>query len=227
MYDRTEMLVGSEKLNRLKNSAVIVFGLGGVGGYAVEAFARAGVGRIGIVDFDIVDVTNINRQIIALRSTVGKYKTDVFRDRVADINGEIIVDSYKEKLTGGNIGIFPLSEYDYIVDAVDDVPGKIALIEKAKTIGTPIISSMGTGNKLDPSKFKVCDISRTHTCPLAKKIRRELSERGIEDVKVLFSDEPPGKFESGAGGPASIAFVPAVAGLLIAGEVTRSLLLMD
>ena len=221
VYDRTEKLIGPDKLKIIKNSGVIVFGLGGVGGYAVEAFARAGVGRMGIVDFDVVDVTNINRQIIALGSTIGKYKTDVFVSRISDINKEIRVDAFKEKLSEGNVDCFFLGEYDYIVDAVDDVAAKVALIEKAKALNIPIISSMGTGNRMDPSMLKICDISRTHTCPLAKKVRKGLSIRGIEEVKTLFSDEPAGKFE---GGPASISFVPAAAGLLIAGEVIRSLL---
>lgn len=224
VYDRTEMLIGPDRLDRLKNSGVIVFGLGGVGGFAVEALARTGVGRIGIVDYDVVDVTNINRQIIALGSTVGKYKTDVFTGRISDINSEIRVDAYKKKLLPENAGDFSLNEYDYIVDAIDDVASKVALIEKAKALGVPVISSMGTGNKIEPSMFKICDISVTHTCPLAKRMRKELSIRGIEGVKVLFSDEPARKFEGSAGCPASIAFVPAAAGLLIAGEVIKNLM---
>jgi len=224
VYDRTEKLIGREKLDKLKNSSVIVFGLGGVGGYVVEALARTGVGNIGIVDYDTVDVTNINRQIIALKSTVGKYKADVFRDRISDINGDIEVSVFKEKLTGDNIENFFMRKYDYIVDAVDDVAAKIVLIEKAKALSIPVISSMGTGNKMDPSRFKISDIEKTHTCPLAKKIRKELGVRGIKAVKVLFSEEPPGQFGENSGAPASIAFVPAAAGLIITGEVIQDLL---
>jgi len=224
LYERTEKLIGMEKLITLKNSSVIVFGLGGVGGYVVEALARTGIGVLGIVDYDIVDATNINRQIIALKSTVGKYKTDAFKDRIADINEEINVIAFKDKLTDANAEIYSLGSYDYIVDAVDDVAAKIVLIEKAKALDIPVISSMGTGNKLDPSRFRISDISKTHTCPLAKKVRKEVALRGLSGVKVLFSDETPGKFDETGGSPASIAFVPAAAGCLIAGEVVRDLL---
>jgi len=224
IYDRTEKLIGREKLDKLKSSKVIVFGLGGVGGYVVEAFARTGVGHISIVDYDQVDVTNMNRQIIALKSTLGEYKADAFRSRIADINEDIQVCTFTEKLTSENIEDFALSEYDYIIDAIDDTLAKIVLIEKAKALNIPIISSMGTGNKINASKFKISDISKTHTCPLAKKIRKELGLRGIKQVKVLFSEELPEQFGDHSGPPASIAFVPAVAGLLIAGEAIRDLL---
>jgi len=224
IYDRTEKLIGKEKLNKLKNSKVIIFGLGGVGGAVVEALARTGVGEIGIVDHDVVDITNINRQIIALASTLGKYKADAFRDRIFDINEDIQVRVFKEKLTGENIEDYSLAEYDYIIDAIDDAAAKVALIEKAKALNIPVISSMGTGNKMDPSKFKISDISKTHTCPLAKKIRKELGIRGIKDIKVLFSEEAPEQFGEKTGAPASIAFVPATAGLLIASEVIQDLL---
>jgi len=224
IHERTEKLIGKENLVTLKNCSVIVFGLGGVGGYVVEALARTGVGRIGVVDHDIVDATNINRQIIALRSTVGKYKAELIKDRVADINEEIEVIAFKEKLTAANTGDYFLCHYDYIVDAIDDVAAKIVLMERAKALGIPVISSMGTGNKVDPTRFKISDISKTHTCPLAKKVRREASERGLIGVKVLFSDEKPGKYGDTAGPPASIAFVPATAGFLIAAEVIHDLL---
>lgn len=224
LYEKTEMLIGEENLNKLKNSGVIVFGLGGVGGYVTEALARTGVGRIGIVDHDRVDVTNINRQIIALHSTVGRYKADVFSERISDINEQIMVTEVKEKLTDENIEKFPLDEYDYIVDAIDDVAAKIALIEKAKMLNVPVISAMGTGNKMDPSRLKISDIGKTHTCPLAKKVRKGLAAKGITEVKVLFSDEKPERRGETGGSPASIAFVPAAAGCLIAAEVIRDLI---
>jgi len=227
IYDRTEKLIGSENLVKLKNSSVIVFGLGGVGGHVVEALARTGIGRLGIVDYDTIDITNVNRQTIALRSTVGKYKADAFEDRIADINGHIRVSAFKEKLTAESIGSFTIEEYDYIVDAVDDTAAKVLLIEKAKALNTPIISSMGTGNRTDPSKFRISEIEKTHSCPLAKKIRKELAKKRIKEVKVLFSVELPDKFDDNFKGTASIAFVPAVAGLLIAGEVVRDLLKGD
>jgi len=223
IYERTEKLIGGEKLDKLKCSKVIIFGLGGVGGHITEALARTGVGNIDIVDYDVVDVTNANRQIIALKSTLGKYKADAFKDRIADINEDINVGVFKEKLTDENIDSFSLGSYDYIIDAIDDVHAKIVLIEKAKALNVPIISSMGTGNKINPSKFKVSDISKTHTCPLAKKVRKELGLRGIKKVKVVFSEEVPEQFGGSFGPPASIAFVPAAAGLLIASEVIRDL----
>jgi len=225
IYDRTEKLLGAEKINKLKNSKVIVFGLGGVGGQAVEALARTGIGRLGIADFDVVDVTNANRQIIALQSTIGKYKADAFKERLLDINGVLKVDVYKEKVASESIDSFPLGDYDYVVDAIDDVPAKIMLIKKAKSLGVPVISAMGAGNKSNPSKFKVSDVSKTHTCPLAKRIRKELGISGIKDVKVVFSDEVPERFTENVGPPASIAFVPAAAGLMIAAEVVHDLLL--
>jgi len=221
VYDRTEKLIGAVKLDIIKNSGIIVFGLGGVGGYAVETLARSGVGTIGIVDCDVVGITNINRQIAALKSTVGKYKADVFKERIADINEEIKVNAFKERLTRYNADIFFTENYDYILDAIDDVAAKIALIEKAKELRIPVISSMGAGNKTDPSRFRVCEISAAHTCALARKMRRELAVRGIKGVKAVFSDELP---EKSAGAPASIAFVPAAAGILLAGEAIRDLL---
>ena len=226
-FSRTEKLIGREGMHKLRNSRVMVFGLGGVGGYVVEGIARAGIGSICIVDYDTVDLTNVNRQIIALNSTIGMFKTDAFRERLVDINENIRVDVFNVKVTAENIHDFFHDKCDYIVDAIDDTVAKILLIEKAKSSNTPIMSSMGAGNRVDPSKFKICDISRTHTCPLAKKIRKELAVRGINGVKALFSDEPPIKIENNSDGLASIAFVPAVAGLMIAGEVVRDLLLGD
>jgi tRNA A37 threonylcarbamoyladenosine dehydratase len=190
----------------------------------VEALARSGIGTIGIVDYEVVDVTNINRQIAALNSTVGEYKADVFLKRISDINESIKVRAFKEKLTPDSIDMFFSEEYDYIVDAIDDTQAKVALIEKSKELGIPVISSMGTGNKLDPSRFIISDIQKTHTCPLAKKIRKELMAKNIRTVKVVFSDEPPIKPHGNSGYPASIAFVPAAAGILIAGEVVRDLI---
>lgn len=224
IHERTEKLIGEKNMITLKNCGVIVFGLGGVGGYVVEALARTGVGRISIVDYDIVDATNINRQIIALSSTVGKYKTELFKDRIADINEEIKVAAFREKLTTENVADYYLEHYDYIVDAIDDVAAKIVLMERAKALGISIISSMGTGNKMDPARFRISDISETHTCPLAKKVRKEAAARGLTGVKVLFSDEKPERHDNTGGSPASISFVPATAGFLIAGEVIRDLI---
>ena len=224
VYDRTEMLIGPIGLSALRAAKVVVFGLGGVGGHVVEALARAGVGELGVVDCDTVDVTNINRQIIALRSSVGKFKADLFAERIHDINDRIKVNASREKVTAVNAGEFFKDRYDYAVDAVDDVAAKVALIEAAKALNVPVISSMGTGNKMDPARFMIADISGTHTCPLAKRVRKEISSRGISDVKVLFSDEPASRCGSGSGRPASISYVPAAAGMLIAGEVIRDLI---
>lgn len=224
VYDRTKMLLGEQQLNALKEKRVLVFGVGGVGGFVIEALGRVGIGNLTIVDYDTIDVTNINRQIIALHSTVGRLKTEVMKERLQDMNPEIEVEAISKKLTKETIGEFRIESYDYIVDAIDDVQGKLLLITRAKSGGIPIISSMGTGNKFDPSQFKIVDIKKTHTCPLAKVIRKEVSKRGIKNLKVLFSPEIPHREEPaelGNQAPASISFVPATAGLMIASEVVR------
>lgn len=225
-FSRTEMLIGEDNAEKLKACSVALFGIGGVGSYVAEALARCGIGKLMLVDNDTVAKSNINRQIIALHSTVGKYKTDVMQDRILDINPDCIVETsnvfYTEKSD------VALNGYDYIVDAIDTVSAKLTLISCAKELNIPIISSMGTGNKLDASRFKITDIKKTSVCPLARVMRRELKLRGIDSLKVLYSDEQPKKTTlTGSNGkpiPASISFVPSVAGLIIAGEVVRDLL---
>ena len=228
-FSRTETLIGFDNMNKLKNAKVIVFGVGGVGGYVIEALTRSGFKQIDIVDFDSVSITNINRQIIALHSTVGKLKIDVMKERMLDINPNIVVNTYPVFLDDTNIELFNLSQYDYVVDAIDSVTSKLLLIEYCVKNNIKIISSMGTGNKLDPSLFKISDISKTSVCPLAKVIRYELRKRGINHLKVLFSTETPIKnFVEGEGNklaPSSISFVPSSAGLLIASEVIKDLCL--
>ena len=227
VYDRTEMLLGKEAMDRLKNKRVIIFGIGGVGGFVDEALARVGIGTIGIADYDRVDVTNINRQIIALHSTIGKHKTQVMKERIKDINPDIKVKDFDGKLTEISLESFFLEKWDYIVDAIDDVPAKLLLIQEASKRGIPIISSMGTGNHYDPGSFKIADIKKTHTCPLAKRIRKESAKMDIKELKVLFSTEKPYREispEIGNHSPASIAFAPATAGLMIAAEVVHDLI---
>ena len=228
-FSRTEMLIGKDALATLKKSRVAVFGAGGVGGYVIEALARSGVGAIDIIDNDTVSVSNINRQIIALRSTIGLLKTEVVKKRVEDINPECKVTVYETFVLPENIDTFDFGKYDYVVDAIDTVSGKLAIIEKAYNEGVPVISSMGTGNKLDPTKFSVTDISKTSVCPLARVMRYELKKRGIKKLKVLFSTEEPikpntEKDERGKVPPGSISFVPSVAGLIIGGEVIKDLI---
>ena len=229
---RTEMLLGSEAIRRLQKARVAVFGLGGVGGYAVEALARSGVGSLDLIDSDTVSVSNLNRQLLATHSTVGMLKVDAARNRVLDINPDCIVRTYPVFYTPDTAGQFDFTQYDYIVDAIDTVTGKLALVERAKAADTPIICSMGTGNKLDASAFRVADISKTAMCPLARVMRKELSKRGIRHLKVVYSQEealtPTGwEEEAAALGkrqiPGSVAFVPGAAGLLLAGEVVRDL----
>ncbi|WP_051280111.1 tRNA threonylcarbamoyladenosine dehydratase [Anaerovorax odorimutans] len=230
IFNRTCMLIGTEKMKEINNQKIIIFGIGGVGGYVVESLVRAGIEKIAIVDYDVVDITNINRQIIALHSTVNRLKTEVMADRIKDINPDAEIKIFDYKLGEENIDLFNLEKYDYIVDAIDDVKAKLLLIKRAKELNVPIISSMGTGNKLDPSKFKIADISKTHTCPLARVIRRELAKNNIKKLKVLFSSEQPYKvesFDTYNKVPSSISFVPASAGLLIASEVFLDLLLKN
>ena len=230
-WERTAMLIGEEAVNHLEGCHVAVFGIGGVGGYVTEALARSGVGKITIVDHDTVSETNLNRQIIATRSTIGQYKTKVMKARLEDINPELQIIEKACFFLPENAKEFDFREYDYVVDAVDTVTAKLAIIGAAKEAGTPVISSMGTGNKLDASYFRIADISKTDVCPLAKVMRRELKKRNITDVKVLYSTEKPilpGKQstdeESKKTIPGSISFVPSVAGLLLAGEVIRDLI---
>jgi tRNA A37 threonylcarbamoyladenosine dehydratase len=219
---RTQQLIGKDALDKLKNSRVAVFGIGGVGSYVVEALARSGVGNLDLIDNDTVAESNLNRQLVALHSTLGKPKVEVAKERVNDINPDIKVNAHQCFYLPEEADKFPFEEYDYIVDAIDTVKAKISLVEEANKVGTPIICSMGTGNKLDPTRFEISDISKTSVCPLAKVIRVELRKRGINHLKVLYSKEEP--VNVGSRTPASIAFVPSVAGLIIAGEVIKDLI---
>lgn len=233
---RTELLLGTEGMERLKHARVAVFGVGGVGGYAVEALARSGVGELDLIDSDKVSVSNINRQIIATTKTVGQYKVEVAKERIKEINPNIIVNAYPMFYLPETANQFDFTKYDYVIDAIDTVTGKIALVEQANKAGVPIISSMGAGNKLDPTAFCVSDIYKTSVCPLARIMRRELKKRGIECLKVVYSQEEPmtpivevaekyaNKEEcSKRQIPGSVAFVPSVVGLIIAGEVVKDL----
>lgn len=221
-FDRTQKLIGKEKADSLSDKSVAVFGLGGVGGYVVEALARAGIGKLTIVDNDEVNITNINRQIIALDSTVGLKKTDAFEKRLKDINPDIVIDKRECFFLPENSDSIDFRGFDYVADCVDTVTAKLEIIRCAKEVGVPVISCMGTGNKLNPSLFKIADISKTSVCPLAKVMRKECKDRGYKDVKVLFSTEEP--VRRGERTPASISFVPPVAGLMIAGEVINNLI---
>lgn len=223
-FSRTENLIGAEALEKLKNCHIAVFGVGGVGGFAVEALARAGVGKIDIIDSDCVDITNLNRQIIALHSTVGKLKVEVMRDRILDINPNAKVNIFPILFLPENSSQFDFSKYDYVIDAIDNVTAKIELVIKCQENNTPIIASMGTGNKLDPTKFEICDIYKTSVCPLAKVMRYELKKHGVKKLKVLFSKEEPFKNKTEPRTPMSISFVPSVAGLIIAGEVIKDII---
>ena len=220
-FSRTKNLIGAEAVEGLSNASVAIFGIGGVGGFVTEALARSGIGHFLLVDSDTVDITNINRQIVALDSTVGKSKVRVMKSRILDINPDADVEIRECFYLPENADEFDFSKYDYIVDAVDTVTAKINIISKAKECGVPVISAMGAGNKLDPTAFKVADISKTKVCPLAKVMRYELKKRGIKDVKVVYSEENPVlKLQI----PASISFVPSVAGLIMAGEVIKDLM---
>ncbi|MBQ6197245.1 MAG: tRNA threonylcarbamoyladenosine dehydratase [Lachnospiraceae bacterium] len=243
-FARTQLLLGQEAMERLYQKRVAVFGIGGVGGYVCEALVRSGIGAFDLIDSDTVSLTNLNRQIIATRKTLGQYKVDVMRDRMLEINPEVRVRVHKCFFLPENADEFPFGEYDYVVDAVDTVTAKIELILRAQKENVPIISAMGAGNKLDAGRLKIADIYETSVCPLAKVMRRELKKRGVEHLKVVYSDEEPirpleGEFGADADGlgfseegkiggsrrsvPGSTAFVPAVAGLLIAGEIVRDL----
>lgn len=244
-FSRTELLLGKEGMERLKNARVAVVGVGGVGGYVCEALVRSGVGSFDLIDDDKVCLTNLNRQIIATRSTVGKYKVDVMKERMLDINPDVQVETYKCFFLPENADDFPFAEYDYVVDAVDTVTAKIELVMKCQSMGVPIISSMGAGNKLDASAFQVADIYKTKMCPLAKVMRRELKKRGVKKLKVVYSEEKPTrpiedmaiscrthcicppraahKCTERRDIPGSVAFVPSVVGLIVAGEVVKDL----
>ena len=229
-FSRIRMLIGDDGLRKLNASHVAVFGIGGVGGFVCEALARAGVGKFTLVDNDTVSESNINRQIIALTSTVGKSKTQAMKERIGDINPDANVSCINKFVLPENIDEFDFLGYDYIVDAIDTVSGKLAIIEKAYFLGKPVISSMGTGNKLDPTRFEIADINKTSVCPLARVMRYELKKRGVKKLKVLYSKEDPIKpdneikSEIGKAVPGSISFVPSVAGLIIGGEVVKDLI---
>ena len=221
-FSRTELLIGKENVERLGRARVAVFGVGGVGGCAVEALVRSGVGTLDLIDADVVSLSNVNRQIIATEKTVGRAKVDVAKERALEINPDIKVNTYKIFYLPETAGQFDFTLYDYVVDAIDTVTGKLGLIMQAKEAGVPVISCMGAGNKLDAAAFRVEDIYKTSVCPLAKVMRRELKKRGVKDLKVVYSKEEPVK--KGNQIPGSIAFVPPAAGLILAGEVVKDLL---
>lgn len=229
LFRRTELLLGEEKVASLAKKHVAVFGVGGVGGFVTEALARSGVGTISLIDHDVVSESNINRQIVALHSTIGRYKTEVMKERILDINPEAKVILHNTFYLPENASDFDFREYDYVVDAVDTVTAKLLIIQNAKDAGVPVISSMGAGNKLDPTRFQVADISKTSVCPLARVMRLECKKRGIRNVKCVFSTEEPVKGTKeapdahGKVAPGSIAFIPSVAGLILAGEVIKDL----
>ena len=230
---RTQMLLGTAGVDKLQNARVAVFGIGGVGGYTVEALARSGIGQLDLIDHDTVSVSNINRQILATHSTVGRKKVDAAKQRILDINPACMVRTWPVFYTPETADQFDFSQYDYVVDAIDTVTGKLQLVDAARAAGIPIICCMGTGNKLDASAFEVTDISKTTMCPLARVMRRELAKRGIKHLKVVYSKEealtPTGwEKEAAALGkrqiPGSVAFVPGAAGLILAGEVIKDLI---
>ena len=232
-FSRTEILLGAEAMEKLYKARVAVFGIGGVGGYTVEALARCGVGALDLIDSDTVSVSNINRQILATHSAVGKLKVDVAKARVLDINPDCDVKTYPCFYLPDTADRFDFTQYDYIVDCIDTVTGKLQLVERAVEAGTPIICSMGTGNKLDPAQFQVADISKTSMCPLARIMRKELKKRGIDHIKVVYSqeealtpavDEEELKRTGKRQIPGSVAFVPGAAGLVLAGEVIKDLI---
>lgn len=241
-FSRTELLLGKEAMERLAGCRVAVFGIGGVGGYVCEALARSGVGAFDLIDNDTVCLSNLNRQIIATQKTIGRYKTDVMKERILDINPQAKVNTYQCFFLPENASDFPFEQYDYVVDAIDTVTAKIELVLQCQKLGIPIMSSMGAGNKLDPTRFRVADIYKTTMDPLAKVMRKELKARGVKKLKVVYSDEEPivplenpnndGKSEECVAPepvtrrsiPGSTAFVPSVAGLIIAGEVIKDLI---
>lgn len=225
-FSRTELVYGEGTIEKLSGKRVAVFGIGGVGGYVCEALCRSGITAFDLIDSDEVSLTNINRQIIALHSTVGRAKTEVMKERMLDINPEVDVKIHNKFFLPDNADEFPFEEYDYVVDAVDTVAAKLELITRCQSLGIPVISSMGAGNKLDPSRFRIADIYSTSMCPLAKVMRKELKARGVKSLKVVFSDEPPRKSVISDGkrnAPGSTAFTPSVAGLILASEVMNDL----
>ena len=235
IFRRTELMLGKEAVNKLKSSHVAVFGVGGVGGYAVEALVRGGIGAIDLIDNDVVAVSNVNRQLIATSETVGQYKTEAFSRRIKTINPDCKVNTFNVFFLPETAGSFDFSSYDYIVDAIDTVAGKLALAEKAQKADVPIISAMGAGNKLDPTAFEVADIYKTSVCPLARIMRLECRKRGIKKLKVVYSKEPPTAQDAETkeeisdeatkrrSVPGSVSFVPSVMGLIMAGEVIKDL----
>ena len=247
-FSRTQLLLGQEGMEKLFQARVAVFGIGGVGGYTVEALARSGVGTLDLIDDDKICLTNLNRQIFATRKTVGQYKVDIAQQRILEINPKAVVHTYKTFYAPQTAELFDFSQYDYVVDAIDTVTGKLELVEQAEKAGVPIISSMGAGNKMDPTAFEVADIYETSVCPLARVMRRELKRRGIRKLKVVYSKEPPmtpiddmaiscrtncicppgtaRKCTQRRQVPGSNAFVPSVVGLIIAGEVVKDLTAM-
>ena len=231
-FSRTQLLLGEDAIQKLKASRVAVFGVGGVGGHAVDALARAGVGTLDLIDSDTISITNINRQLLATHSTVGRLKVEVAKERILDIYPDAVVNTYPIFYTPETADQFDFTQYDYIVDAIDTVTGKLCLAERAFAVGTPIISCMGAGNKLDGTAFRVSDISKTTICPLARVMRKELKKRGISHMKVVYSTEealtPVGAEEEAAAIgkrqiPGSTSYIPGIAGLLLAGEVIRDL----
>lgn len=227
IFDRTRGVIGNDGLEKLKNSHVAVFGIGGVGGYVAEALARSGVGSLDLIDKDVVSITNVNRQIVALQSTVGKYKTEVMKDRIADINPDCKIVEHRIFYLPENADSIDLSQYDFVVDAIDTVTAKLELAVRTKTLGIPFIACLGTGNKLDPTKLQISDIAKTSVCPLARVMRRELKARGINHLTVLYSTEEPIRStvtENGKPVPASTAFVPSAAGLIISSHVVREII---
>ena len=237
-YSRTRLLLGQDGIEKLRNARIALFGLGGVGGYAAEALARAGVGHMDLIDDDTISLTNLNRQILATHSSIGKYKVDVAADRIRDIDPSIEVRTFQTFYLPDTAALFDFSQYDYVLDAIDTVTGKLMLIAQAKEAGTPVISCMGTGNKLDATAFEVADISKTSGCALARIMRKECAKRGIKGVKVVYSKElplepledpddplePQREGSSRRSTPGSTAFVPGVAGLIMAGEVIKDLI---
>lgn len=228
MFSRTALLIGEKGVEKLKNSRVAIFGVGGVGGYVLEALVRSGVGALDLIDNDKVSVSNLNRQIIALQSTIGELKTQVAAARAKEINPSVQIQTHETFVLPETVHEFNFSKYDYVVDAIDTVSGKITIIESAKKANVPVISAMGAGNKLNPTAFEVERLSKTSVCPLARVMRRELKARGVDDIKVVYSKEEPKKSgavgENGKSVPASIAFAPSVMGLIIASEVIKDLI---
>jgi len=227
-FSRTELLIGSDGIEKLKNAKVAIFGIGGVGSFVVEALVRAGLGNIVLIDNDKIDITNLNRQIIATRSSIGKYKVDVEKERILDINPNINVEVYQEFFLPDSKSNIINKELSYVADCVDTIAAKLAIIEKCNNLNIPTISAMGTGNKLEPSKFEVTDIYKTSICPLAKVMRKELRKRNIKQLKVVYSkEEPLIAHTASVQAIGSISFVPSVAGLILAGEIVKDIILKN